>query len=1068
MCSKIWLDNLRCNLSEIQTKHESVDDEMKENEIEKRFIELLSTEQNQWTYRADLKTEKDLWNNLRGHINRINKKELADIPLTDSEFENVQSRFKAETATPFKASQWLRGENGIASIKIPSEEKRIGKDLTLDIFSNKDICGGISSYEVVNQITPDTDRNMRGDVTLLINGLPIIHIELKAEYAKDGYMQAFEQIKRYAKEGFFNGIYATTQIFIISNKVATKYFARPASNDEKSFDGTKGFWFNWRTTENENVDELFAFTKQVLSIPMAHELVSRFTVLVDDKKKQKYLMVLRPYQIHAIKKIQQQVAKHEGGFIWHATGSGKTITSFVATKLLAQTGIGVARTVMVVDRTDLDVQTKDEFSKFASEYHTGQAKDAEKENTLIVGIDNQRQLTKNLLSKKNNNTIIVTTIQKVSAAIRTAKESETNKFERLKGEHIVFIVDECHRAVSDEQTREIKKLLPRSTWIGLTGTPILEPNQKQENGTFARTTYQQYGDKLHAYTTKNAMDDRSVLGFQVEYFSTFTKDTEDKICYSALEKQKGNKDVDVLMKNMSEIEKEALIPSEAYETDEHIEVMLSRIFKRSNVRTKFRIENGMPTMSGILTTSSIKQAKRIYYKLQEMKKEGTLLNGSFVSEKHGLSDKDFPRVAITYSLSNEQEGMGERQDELAGIIADYNATFGTTYEGTDVDRFNRNVNKRLERKDAQYKVDGQWLDLVIVVDRLLTGFDSPTVQTLYVDRELKWQKLLQAFSRTNRKLENKDVGMIVTFRKPETMKENVKNAIKLFSDDDPNWDDLNSKSYSEVAQNFEELYEKYEEAEVARISNPNDLKTKIEQVKVFNQMAKVVRALASYDEFNNAEDGDIPEYERLKPRLDTMKAKQGVCENLKVEIREQIGGEGEEEEDLLKDLEFTSQRESSGEDEINTLYIEQLLGKAQKGDAEAEEKLLEEIADKPQEVKYIYGKMVADKGVANKQKTLKEVKAEYFSKAIDERIDEVASKLRIDAEILRKSYMTYDEDKKEIPHIGEITDSMKGTWSKDDFEKMFDGRYRTMPKVIAGYWEKILQEQILPLKGELS
>jgi len=1042
---------------------------MKENEIENRLIEVLSTKKNQWIYRPDLKTEADLWNNLRGHINRINKRELDDIPLTDSEFENLKSRFGAETSNPFKASQWIRGENGIASLKIPSEANRINKDITLDIFSNKDICGGISSYEVVNQITPKADRGMRGDVTLLINGLPVIHIELKAEYAKDGYMQAFNQIKRYAKDGFFDGIYATTQIFIISNKSVTKYFARPTSNDEESFNKAKGFLFNWRTPDNKNVDELFEFTEKVLSIPMSHELLSRFTVLVDDKKKQKYLMILRPYQIHAIKKIQCQAAKHEGGFIWHATGSGKTITSFVATKLLAQTGNGVARTVMVVDRKDLDTQTKDEFSKFASEYNTGQAKNKEKENTLIVGIDNQRELVKALLSKENNNTIIITTIQKVSAAIKNAKEAEINKFEKLKSEHIVFIVDECHRAVSDEQMQEIKKLLPRSTWLGLTGTPILEPNKKQENGKFARTTFQQYGEKLHAYTTKNAMDDKSVLGFQVEYFSTFKKETEYKIIYSELEKKPPNQNIDVLVKNMSELDKESLFYNKLYEQDDHIEAMLLKIFKRSNVMTKFKVENGWPTMSGILTTSSIAQAKRIYHKLQEMKREKKLLNGSFVSEKHSIMDEGFPRVAITYSLSNEQEGMSERQDELADIIADYNDMFGTLYEGTDVDGFNRNVNKRLERKEEQYKEKGKWLDLVIVVDRLLTGFDSPTVQTLYVDRELKWQKLLQSFSRTNRLSKNKDVGMIVTFRKPKTMEDNVRDAIRLFSDDDPNWEELNAKPYKEVLQKFEELYAQYEEAEAERILNPHDVRTKAEQVKIFNQLEKASRALESYDEFdyvNDVKEGGIADCERLKPKLDTMLAKQGVCENLKGEIKEELK-DSEDAEEVLRDIDFTDQRDAYATDNINTVYIDRLLGEACGGDALAREKFFKEIEDKSQEIKVIYENIIEDENVVDKYKTIQERKRDEFTNAIDEEIYKAARYLKISSEILNKSYEMYKEGSEDVPYIKEISDSMRNVWSKEEFENKFDGKYRSMSKIIAEYWQKIIKKQILPLKGEL-
>ncbi|MCL2840173.1 MAG: DEAD/DEAH box helicase family protein, partial [Defluviitaleaceae bacterium] len=387
-----------------------------EIQIENTFIGILTERENQWSYRSDIKTEAALWENLRGHINRINIAQLDGISLTDSEFAQLKNEFRLLTQTPFLASQWLRGENGIAQITIERGDNSKG-NVTLTLFSNRDIAGGISSYEVVNQIVPETfGRAKRGDVTLLINGLPVIHIELKSEYAKDGYYQAFDQMKRYAQTGFFDGIFATVQIMVISNKVATKYFARPSSNHD--FKLAKKFLFNWREENNTPVEDLFDFTRVVLSIPMAHELISRYTILVDDKKALKFMMVLRPYQIHAIKKIGKQASAREGGFIWHATGSGKTITSFVATKLLAQSAVGVARTVMIVDRKDLDSQTKNEFSKFASEYNTGLTSGDVTDNTLIVGIDNKRELVDNLLSKKNNNTIIVTTIQKLSRAIR--------------------------------------------------------------------------------------------------------------------------------------------------------------------------------------------------------------------------------------------------------------------------------------------------------------------------------------------------------------------------------------------------------------------------------------------------------------------------------------------------------------------------------------------------------------------------------------------------------------------------------------------------------------------------
>ncbi|MCE2233302.1 DEAD/DEAH box helicase, partial [Streptococcus thermophilus] len=687
-----------------------------EQMIENQLIQILSEKENQWTYRPDLKSEEALWQNFRSHLNRINLAVLGEQLLTDKEFNQVKVEFSRLTGTPFLASQWLRGENGVAQILLERED---GKKVTLEAFRNKDISGGTSSYEVVNQVVPDSSRVDRGDVTLLINGLPIIHIELKKESAKDGFMQAYYQIQRYAEDGFFKGIYATTQIMVISNKVDTRYFARPSEDTAEAYARMKKFLFNWRTEDNQTVSDLFDFTRTVLRIPDAHELISQYTILVDDQKNQKFLMVLRPYQIHAIRKIRQKAAQHEGGFIWHATGSGKTITSFVATKLLAQNAIGVDRTVMVVDRKDLDAQTQDEFTKFASEYHTGQTTGNSVANTLIVGIKNQKQLAQNLLSSKNNNTILVTTIQKLSAAMRSAQqESEekgSNQFEKLRKEHIVFIVDEAHRAVSDEEMKRIKKILPNSTWFGLTGTPIFEENKKQENGTFARTTSQQYGPLLHSYTIKNAMDDGAVLGFQIEYHSLISEEDQEVIV-SQLNKGKLPDDA---------LQQEKLLPTELYETDEHIRTMLQKIFNRRSVVKKFKVKNGFPTMSAILTTHSIAQAKHIYRILKEMKDNGTLLNGRQFDERHQLIDKDFPRVAITFSTNPDQLEKNEQDDELVEIMKEYAKQFDASpYK--DEKLYNQNINKRLARKEKQYQSDGQWLDFVIVVDRLLTGFDSPT------------------------------------------------------------------------------------------------------------------------------------------------------------------------------------------------------------------------------------------------------------------------------------------------------------------------------------------------------
>ena len=1025
-----------------------------ENQIEKTFIDILTMRENQWAYRNDIKTESALWDNLRGHINRINLAQLDGILLTDNEFEQVKNEFKRLTQTPFLAFQWLRGENGIAQISIEREDISKG-NIVLTLFSNKDIAGGISSYEVVNQVIPTTEnRANRGDVTLLINGLPVIHIELKSEFAKDGYYQAFQQIERYAQSGFFDGIYAAVQIFVISNKVSTRYFVRPNTNSD--FSGVKKFLFNWREPDNTPVEDLYDFTRKVLSIPMAHELISRFTILVDDKKSQKYMMVLRPYQIHAIKSIMKQAYNHEGGFIWHATGSGKTITSFVATKLLAQTAGGVVRTVMIVDRKDLDSQTKSEFSKFASEYNTGISTGEAADNTFIIGIDNKRELVENFLSKKNNNTIIITTIQKLSRAIRENKEAEINKFEKLKSEHIVFIVDECHRAVSDKEMKEIKKFFPKSTWFGLTGTPIFEENKKQENGMYARTTFDQYGKLLHAYTTKNAMDDKSVLDFQVEYHSLMSEEEEQRIYISKLQEKYPDDDPQSKLKSMDDIDKEALLDSSDYENDIYIETMLKKIFRHQSILEKFKVADGMPTMSAILTTHSIAQAKRIYRKLIELKKSGELIAGNPLDERRRLNDPGFPRVAITYSIAENQDEINEAQTEIAEIMKEYGAMYGIYY--TDTDTYNININNRLARKDAQYQKDGKWLDFVIVVDRLLTGFDAPTIQTLYVDRELRYHKLLQAFSRTNRIYPGKTTGMIVTFRKPKTMAQNVREAIKLFSNEDRDWENLVPKQYAEVKQNLMSAYKSFKAAMRELDKNPANMKNQLNVIKTFQALQKINDSIKSYEEYET-------EFEELSDVTQAVMFETGYIENLKAEVREALAETNTDSEppSELLEIEFSSEQNAKLKETIDSYYIAQLL-KDIKND-ESRQKFYEIIKDKSPIVKMVYDEVLSSISDENEQEIIENVDR-HFKQTIHEIITETADVLKVPQEDLQTSFNEYRKDKEEVPYINIIID--KSELSKDDFERFFNRKFRERRRTVEEYWRKIIEDKLLPLKEELA
>ena len=483
--------------------------------------------------------------------------------------------------------------------------------------------------------------------------------------------------------------------------------------------------------------------------------------------------------------------------------------------------------------------------------------------------DNLRELVENFLSQRNAGTIIITTIQKLSRAIRECRESEKNKFETLKGEHAVFIVDECHRAVSDKEMRAIKKFFPRSTWFGLTGTPIFEENKKTEMGDYARTTSDQYGlakdgtplangGLLHAYTTKNAMDDKSVLDFQVEYHSLLKPEDEKRVHISKIMENFPNVDPVEKLETMNALDREALLDIKdadgltIYERDDYIAAMLQKIFRHQSVLEKFKVVDGMPTMSGILTTHSIAQAKRIYRKLMEHKASGNLITGNPLYEQRALRDPDFPRVAITYSLSEKQEDKNQAAQELLEIMQEYDAAFGTHYaqgarkvkkpaingefgDDTELDdtNYNQNINNRLARKGAQYQKNGGWLDLVIVVERLLTGFDAPTIQALYVDKELKYHGLLQAFSRTNRVHAGKDRGMIVTFRKPLTMAAHVRRAIKLFSNEARDWERLVPRQYAQVRQDLTAAHKAFVEAKKELEQDPNDFMKRLAAIKTF-------------------------------------------------------------------------------------------------------------------------------------------------------------------------------------------------------------------------------------------
>lgn len=662
--------------------------------IEKKLIEQLIYGESQWTYREDLKTEDDLWKNFKYILEQNNKDRLNGEALSDAEFEQVKNQLQFSSF--YKAGEWLVGENGKVMVHVQRDTER----LHLVVMNHEHIAGGSSVYEVINQYSAlksddeesIAERDRRFDVTLMINGLPMIHIELKNR--QHSYMDAFWQIKKYISEGKFTGIFSAVQMFVVSNGVDTKYFA--AAGDTEL---NPKFMSGWVDTENNPVSDYIDFAKSVLRIPQAHEMIARYTVLDEDAKR---LILLRPYQIHAIESIREASRTGKSGYVWHTTGSGKTLTSYKATRNLLMDIPAIDKAIFLIDRKDLDAQTTMAFQAYA--------------NNDLVDVDetdNVNDLKKKL--KSSDRQVIVTTIQKMQILISKRLQEGTTEYSKIKNLKIAFVVDECHRAVTPKTKRELEKFFGRSLWYGFTGTPRFAENPYPQMGDLARTTEELYGKRLHKYTIQNAIHDNAVLGFQVEHNGA--KNLEDETNASV------------------------------YDNETHMLKVLDIILNKSFYKLGFQNGKGK-TYEGLLTTSSIQLAQKYYELLCKVKSGETSL---VIDEKIKQVLPDFPKFAITYSVTENEEGSHVNQEKMQKSLNDYNEMFGTKYELSQIQGYNGNLNKRLARKDAKFKRRNEQLDLVIVVDRLLTGFDAPCMSTIFIDRQpMGPHDLIQAFSRTNR------------------------------------------------------------------------------------------------------------------------------------------------------------------------------------------------------------------------------------------------------------------------------------------------------------------------------
>lgn len=856
-----------------------------ESVIEQKLIDQLVYGESQWTYREDLKTEEALWDNFRYILEQNNKERLDGEHLTDAEFEQVKNQLQFSSF--YKAGEWLVGENGKVMVHVQRDTKK----LHLVVMNHEHIAGGSSVYEVINQYsalkTDDNQTNQRErrfDVTLMINGLPLIHIELKNK--QHSYMDGFWQIKKYIGEGKFTGIFSAVQMFVISNGVDTKYFS--AAGDSEL---NPKFISGWLDSNNTPVSDYLDFAKSVLRIPQAHEMIARYTVLDEDSKR---LILLRPYQIHAIEAIREASKVGKSGFVWHTTGSGKTLTSYKATRNLLMDIPAIDKTIFLIDRKDLDTQTTMAFQAYA--------------NNDLIAVDeteNVFDLKKKL--KSEDRQVIVTTIQKLQRLVTKKLVEGSPEYNKIKNLKIAFVVDECHRAVTPGTKRELERFFGNSLWYGFTGTPRFAENPYPQMGDLPRTTEELYGERLHKYTIQNAIHDNAVLGFQVEHNGP--KDLADET------------------------------DNRIYDSETHMLKVLDVILNKSYHKLGFQNGKGK-TYEALLTIGSISLAQKYYELLKKVKNGETDLQ---IDEKIKRVLPDFPKFAITYSVTENEEGSHVNQQKMEESLNDYNTMFNTKYDISQIQTYNGNLNRRLARKDAKFQSRNEQLDLVIVVDRLLTGFDAPCLSTLFIDRQpMGPHDLIQAFSRTNRIFDkNKVYGQIVTFQAPKLFKESVDNAVKLYSAGSTETALL--AEWNEIEPAFRKSLGALRVAAESPADIPNmSKKEKAVFVKMFQNFDKLFAQLKSFTQYDDSmlEGYGITE----KEYEDYVGHYLNVKEELKDDREDPIGGEELPEIDSDYELMAYSQTKIDYEYIIN--LIQNIVSPADDSDnisSEERRKKIEEV-----------------------------------------------------------------------------------------------------------------------------
>lgn len=742
-------------------------------------------------------TEQDLLNNWAEILFNNNREidKLGNYPLTEGEMRQIIEQI-THLRTPFALNSFINGKTVAIKRDNPDDTLHCGKEVSLHIYDRQEIAGGKSRYQIVQQPRFSAKKSLfpqrRGDVMLLINGMPVFHIELK----KSGIpiSQAWNQIEKYSYERLFSGLFSLVQIFIAMTPEDAVYFTNPGTDGRFNPD----FYFRWANFDNVPTKNWRDFTQNLLYIPMAHQLIGFYTVA---DGKDGILKVLRSYQYYAVSAITNKVVQHRwdekkqrGGYIWHTTGSGKTLTSFKAADLISKTQYA-DKVIFLVDRKELDTQSLENYRHFADDA------------SHVQDTGNTDILISKLKSDDPADTLIVTSIQKMYRIFEDGSKKIEKDIELINRKRIVFIVDECHRDTFGDMMSKVKTTFPCALFFGFTGTPILDENKKKNCN-----SSDVFGDELHRYTIGDGIRDKNVLAFdpyKIQTFNDFDIKVQialEKVHAATVEEATSDpKKCDIYYNIVDNMPMagyyeengnyvrgaEDDLPKSQYRTDEHINAVIQNIVSKYDHRSRHK------KFHSIFATSSIPEAIEYYRRIK-------------------IAAPTLKATVLVDPSDNNDGTSIEKTAGLAEIIDDYNKRYGQDYAIPTYGEMKKDISLRLSHDKAYKgieKTPEKQIDMLIVVNQMLTGFDSKWLNVLYLDKLMKQENIIQAFSRTNRIFgSDKPVGTIYYYRYPHTMEKNIAEAVKMYSGDKafmvfveklkPNLEKLNAV-YTEIKELFD-------------------------------------------------------------------------------------------------------------------------------------------------------------------------------------------------------------------------------------------------------------------------